>query len=136
MRSTPRIDLKDSGGMTPSQMTDAIMKAVFHDLVLPLLVILLAFLALLFLAALLIRLSRRTLRAAFRPRSSTHSRWNTDALAVPPQDRWRCARCGSFVSSRVRDYCLARPNRFHGQVFCIWHQRSPRMKFWGHYHEH
>lgn len=108
--------------MTPSQMTDAIMKAVFHDLVLPLLVILLAFLTLLFLAALLIRLSRRALRAVFRPRSSTHSRWNSDALAVPPQERWRCARCHAFVSSGVRDYCLSQPRRFHGQVFCMRHQ--------------
>lgn len=108
--------------MTPSQVTDAIMKAVFHDLVLPLLVILLGFLALLFIAALLIRLSRRALRAAFGARPSRYSRPNRKGLTVPPQERWRCARCHAFVSSGVRDYCLSQPRRFHGQVFCMRHQ--------------
>jgi restriction system protein len=36
----------------------------------------------------------------------------------------RCATCGGAVSIRVRDYCLARPDRFGGRVYCFNHQRQ------------
>jgi restriction system protein len=35
-----------------------------------------------------------------------------------------CARCGDAVTERVRRYCLARPKRFSGLVYCYEHQRS------------
>jgi restriction system protein len=35
-----------------------------------------------------------------------------------------CVRCGAVVSTKVRDYCLARPKRFGGRVYCYRHQRS------------
>lgn len=35
----------------------------------------------------------------------------------------RCVSCGVVVSTKVRDYCLARPNRFAGLVYCFNHQR-------------
>lgn len=36
----------------------------------------------------------------------------------------RCVTCGAVVSTKVRDYCLARPKRFGGRVYCYRHQRS------------
>ena len=33
-----------------------------------------------------------------------------------------CATCGTTVSERVRDYCLSRPQRFRGLVYCFRHQ--------------
>ncbi len=35
-----------------------------------------------------------------------------------------CATCDEMVSARVRYYCLARPGRFGGKVYCFAHQRS------------
>jgi restriction system protein len=35
-----------------------------------------------------------------------------------------CVTCGAVVSMKVRDYCLARPKRFGGRVYCYRHQRS------------
>jgi restriction system protein len=35
-----------------------------------------------------------------------------------------CARCGEPVSVKVRDYCLARPDRFAGLVYCYRDQRA------------
>jgi restriction system protein len=35
-----------------------------------------------------------------------------------------CVMCGAVVSTKVRDYCLARPRRFGGRVYCYRHQRS------------
>lgn len=40
----------------------------------------------------------------------------------PPQPF--CARCGEAVTEKVRDYCLARPERFHGLVYCFRDQRA------------
>jgi restriction system protein len=37
-----------------------------------------------------------------------------------------CATCGRSLSKKVRDYCLARPRRFGGHVYCFTHQRSDR----------
>jgi restriction system protein len=37
-----------------------------------------------------------------------------------------CATCGRSLSEKVRDYCLARPQRFGGHVYCFMHQRSDR----------
>jgi restriction system protein len=34
-----------------------------------------------------------------------------------------CARCGEAVSAKVRDYCLAHPDRFKGLVYCYTDQR-------------
>jgi restriction system protein len=38
-----------------------------------------------------------------------------------------CATCGVTVSEKVRDYCLARPKRFGGRIYCYQHQRRPRV---------
>jgi restriction system protein len=38
-----------------------------------------------------------------------------------------CVTCGAVVSAKVRDYCLARPKRFGGHVYCYRHQRSPAL---------
>lgn len=38
----------------------------------------------------------------------------------------RCAACGNVVSEKVRDYCMARPERFSGNIYCFDHQRSVR----------
>ena len=35
-----------------------------------------------------------------------------------------CVTCGAVVSTKVRDYCLARPRRFGGRVYCYRHQRT------------
>lgn len=35
-----------------------------------------------------------------------------------------CSTCGAPVTDRVRDYCLARPGRFAGRIYCFRHQRS------------
>lgn len=37
-----------------------------------------------------------------------------------------CASCGLVVSAKVRDYCLARPQRFGGAIYCFTHQRGAR----------
>jgi restriction system protein len=38
-------------------------------------------------------------------------------------DLTHCVTCGASVSENVRAYCLARPNRFGGQIYCFRHQR-------------
>jgi len=53
-----------------------------------------------------------------------------EPLLSPPkpgadQDGAHCASCGVAVSDKVRDYCLARPNRFDGRIYCFKHQRAP-----------
>jgi restriction system protein len=49
-----------------------------------------------------------------------------DAPVPPPSevDGAFCAHCGAAVSDRVRDYCLARRDRFSGLVYCYEHQRT------------
>jgi restriction system protein len=37
--------------------------------------------------------------------------------------RMHCVSCGVVVSNRVRDYCLGRPERFGGRIYCFNHQR-------------
>jgi restriction system protein len=37
-----------------------------------------------------------------------------------------CVTCGVAVSEKVRDYCLARPERFGGRIYCFKHQRGVR----------
>jgi restriction system protein len=44
----------------------------------------------------------------------------------PVLDKARCARCGVAVSDRVRAYCLGRPGRFGGRIYCFKHQRTVR----------
>jgi restriction system protein len=39
----------------------------------------------------------------------------------------RCATCDRVVPDAVRDYCLARPGRFGGHVYCYAHQRSKHV---------
>jgi restriction system protein len=41
------------------------------------------------------------------------------------EDQAHCASCGVAVSEKVRDYCLARPDRFAGRIYCFKHQRVP-----------
>jgi restriction system protein len=38
----------------------------------------------------------------------------------------QCATCGVVVSDKVRHYCLARPQRFSGSIYCFAHQRGVR----------
>jgi restriction system protein len=38
--------------------------------------------------------------------------------------RSQCVVCGATVSEKVRDYCLVRPKRFGGRIYCFTHQRS------------
>lgn len=45
-------------------------------------------------------------------------------LATQPQHDAHCASCGTAVSEKVRDYCLARPHRFGGRIYCFKHQRG------------
>jgi hypothetical protein len=113
--------------MTTDQYVDAFMKGILNGLILAWPIW--ALIALVAIGTMLIRLGRRLLaprRTA--PRLYQGSRTIERDIKVPPQTRWRCARCGAFVSPRVRDYCLARPERFKGQVFCFWHQRTRRLK--------
>jgi restriction system protein len=35
-----------------------------------------------------------------------------------------CVSCGAAVSEKVRTYCLGRPKRFHGLIYCYSHQRE------------
>ncbi|MDW7674672.1 MAG: restriction endonuclease [Bacillota bacterium] len=35
-----------------------------------------------------------------------------------------CVVCGKVVSDKVRDYCLSKPNRFGGKIYCYDHQRN------------
>lgn len=41
-------------------------------------------------------------------------------------DTAHCAICGAAVSAKVREYCLARPARFGGKIYCFNHQRDVR----------
>lgn len=34
-----------------------------------------------------------------------------------------CALCGQTVSEEERDFCLANPGRFNGQLFCSEHRK-------------
>ena len=43
---------------------------------------------------------------------------------TPRPARDCCARCGTVVSFGVRNFCLSRPQRFGGQVFCQQHQKT------------
>lgn len=43
---------------------------------------------------------------------------------TPSGDAAQCTMCGATVSEKVRDYCLTRPTRFGGRVYCFNHQRS------------
>ncbi|MEC0227360.1 hypothetical protein [Paenibacillus alba] len=38
-----------------------------------------------------------------------------------------CAECGKKVSEKVREYCLERPNKFAGQVYCYDHQKMIKL---------
>lgn len=35
-----------------------------------------------------------------------------------------CVECGKRVSEKVREYCLERPNKFAGRVYCYDHQKT------------
>lgn len=43
-----------------------------------------------------------------------------------PVAKASCATCGEQVSDKVREYCLARPKRFGGLVYCYEHQKPFR----------
>lgn len=42
--------------------------------------------------------------------------------SLPPPSSC-CSTCGTRVSDKVREYCLARPRRFGGKIYCYRHQR-------------
>jgi restriction system protein len=48
----------------------------------------------------------------------------SSGAAPATTDSRSCASCGVSVSEKVRDYCLARPQRFGGRIYCYTHQRS------------
>lgn len=58
--------------------------------------------------------------------------WDRQVLAdfvdgePPDVDRSVCAECGSRVSAGVTTWCLARPHRYLGNVYCRKHQRRSR----------
>ena len=43
-----------------------------------------------------------------------------------PVAKASCAKCGKPVSDKVREFCLSRPNRFDGLVYCYDHQKAFR----------
>jgi hypothetical protein len=111
--------------MTTDQYVDAFMKGILNGLILAWPIW--ALIVLVATATMLVRLGRRLLAPRHPvPRLYRGSRTTERDIRVPPQTRWRCAKCGAFLSSGVRDYCLARPKRFNGQVFCFRHQRTRR----------
>jgi len=46
------------------------------------------------------------------------------ASAVAPISGDECVVCGVHVSSKVRQWCLDRPEKFGGRVYCFVHQRT------------
>lgn len=59
--------------------------------------------------------------------TATDGRANGAVVPVPAlaaiDARPHCVTCGAVVSKRVRDYCLERPDRFGGRIYCFEHQR-------------
>ena len=110
--------------MTPDQVTDAMLKAIFHGLVIPLVVVV----GLFFVAAVLVLLIKRAILNALGLKHSSRARSAQPSFEVPANATWRCTECGDVVSSRVRGYCLSRPHRFGGQVYCFIHQRWRRRR--------
>lgn len=51
----------------------------------------------------------------------------TRSDVVVEADGANCATCGVTVSAKVRHYCLARPKRFGGRIYCYHHQRRLRL---------
>jgi predicted amidophosphoribosyltransferase len=51
----------------------------------------------------------------------------TPAAVASPSGAF-CARCGEPVSVKVRDYCLAHPERFAGLVYCFKDQRPFKLR--------
>jgi restriction system protein len=47
-----------------------------------------------------------------------------EQAVLPPARKAVCAVCGKAVTEKVRTYCEAHKERFHGQVYCYDHQRS------------
>ncbi|GAA4840917.1 hypothetical protein GCM10023310_18530 [Paenibacillus vulneris] len=37
-----------------------------------------------------------------------------------------CVTCGKTVSDKVKQFCLSKPDRFHGQIYCFDHQSNHR----------
>jgi hypothetical protein len=48
------------------------------------------------------------------------------SLGAEP-DLTHCATCGVSVSDKVRTYCLDRPDRFAGRIYCFKHQRRATL---------
>jgi restriction system protein len=65
-----------------------------------------------------------TLTAVAEPKAPASAPTSPEAQADS-----HCATCGATVSDKVRAYCLARPERFAGQVYCFKHQRGARTAF-------
>ncbi|OPH54978.1 hypothetical protein BC351_30115 [Paenibacillus ferrarius] len=49
------------------------------------------------------------------------------AIVEDTVESFDCAECGKRVSEKVRDYCLERPNKFGGQVYCYDHQKTIKL---------
>jgi restriction system protein len=62
--------------------------------------------------------------AAAGPSVSAPPAEHSLVAASADKERAHCANCGADVSAKVRDYCLARPARFHGRIYCFKHQRQ------------
>ena len=68
-------------------------------------------------------------RVKTRPNASDVSSPQQLTLSQLPDEtepKRLAARCGTPVSAKVRDFCLARPERFGGRLFCYDHQRTRR----------
>jgi restriction system protein len=61
--------------------------------------------------------------AAARPSVSAGPAERPLVMPSADEERAHCANCGAAVSEKVRDYCLARPARFDGRIYCFKHQR-------------
>ncbi|KRF39846.1 hypothetical protein [Paenibacillus sp. Soil787] len=55
---------------------------------------------------------------------SANKKQHTKIKVQETTESFVCAECGKKVSEKVRDYCLERPNKFAGQVYCYDHQKT------------
>jgi restriction system protein len=62
------------------------------------------------------------------PETASDRREGESQAPAQANGRAYCVACGVAVSEKVRDYCLARPQRFGGQIYCFKHQRRPHAE--------
>lgn len=75
--------------------------------------------------ALIVVLSLLFIRLMFVFWQYKSNRITSEALenqTIPNLDTYQCAKCGKDVSEKVKSYCLERPEKFKGKVYCYDHQ--------------